>query len=122
MAAETKVVRIGQLQIITGAAAVRIMTIRATHLGFANGVVIRKIGFGILLLVASQAVFIHLPARLDRSRNAGGLAAELAARLAARLATTHLTMNGVAVGALHVLRLMCARKPIANMVRFRVAA
>src|ERR1035441_10535148 len=117
MAAETKVVRIGQLQIITGAAAVRIVTIRAAHLGFANRVVVRKIGFGILLLVAPQAVFIHLPARLDRSRNAGGLAAELATRLAARLA-----MNGVAVAALHVLRLVRARKPIANMVRFRVAA
>ena len=86
MAAETKFVRVGQLQIVSRAAAMRIMTIHAAHLGFANRVVVRKVSFGILLLVTAQAVLIHLPARLDRSLLAVGLA-----------------MNGVAAAALDVL-------------------
>ena len=81
----------------------RIMTIRTTHFGFANRMVVRQIGFGILLLVAAQAVLILLPARLDCSRNAGALTLEVETSPAMRLA-----MDGVAVAALHVLRLVCA--------------
>ena len=117
VARETKFVSVGQLQIIAGAAAMRIMTIHAAHLGFANRVVVRKIRFGILLLVAPQAVFIHLPERLDCSWYTRGFASELPTRLAMGLA-----MNGVAVGALDVLRLVRARKPVPNMIGFRVAA
>src|SRR6266700_6301352 len=67
MAAETEVVGIGQLQIVARAAAVGIVAIHAPHLGLANRVVVREGRFGILLLVASQAVLIHLPARFDGS-------------------------------------------------------
>src|SRR5450755_2562393 len=91
----------------------RIVTIRAAHLAFANRVVIGKIGFGILLLVTPEAVLIYLPSRVDRSRKAAVFATEL---------TPTLAMNGVAVAALDVLRLVRARKPVANMVGFRVAA
>jgi hypothetical protein len=104
MAAETKLARIGQLQIVSRAAAVRIMTIHAAHLGFANRVVVRKIGLGILLGVAPQAVVVLLAARLDRS-----------------LLAVDLVMNGVAVAAFDVLCLVCARKPVPDMIGFRVA-
>jgi len=117
MAGETKFVRVGQLQIISRAAAMWIMTIHAAHLGFPDRVVVRKIGFGILFLVATQAVLIHLPARLDRSRNAGTFALEVESLLA-----VDLTMNGVAVAALDVLRLVCPRKPVPHMIGFGVAA
>jgi len=79
--------------------------------------VVRQIRFGVLFLVAPQALLILLPARLDRSRNAGTLTLEFEARLAVSLA-----MNGVAVAALHVLRLVCARKPVADMIGFGMAA
>jgi uncharacterized membrane protein len=62
MAGETKFVGVGQLQIIARVSAMRIVTIHAAHLGFANRVVVGKIGLGILLLVAAQAVLILLPA------------------------------------------------------------
>src|ERR1035441_10609751 len=117
MAGETKFVGVGQLQVVAGAAAMRIMTIHAAHLGFAHRVVVRKIRFGILLLVATQAVFIHLPERLDCSWHTRGFASELPTRLAMGL-----TMNGVAAGALDVLRLVRARKPVPDMFGFRVAA
>ena len=105
VAAEAKFVGVGRLQIVARATAMCIVTIHAAHLGFANRVVVRKVGLGILLLVATQAVLIHLPARLDCSLLAVGLG-----------------MNGVAVAALDALCLVCARKPAANMIGFRVTA
>ena len=82
----------------------RIMTIHAAHFGFPNRVMVRQIGLGTLLLVAPQAVLIHDSARFDGSL------------LAARIG-----MNRVAVDALNVLCLVCARKPVANMIGFRMA-
>lgn len=104
MAAETEFVGVGHLQIVARAAAMRIMTVHAAHLGFANRVVVGKIGFGILRLVAPQAVLILSPARLDRP-----------------LLAMLLAMNGVAIAALDVLCLVGSRKPVANMIGFRVA-
>src|ERR1035438_10151584 len=95
----------------------RIMTIHAAHLSLADRVVIRKIGFGILFLVASQAVRAHLPPRLNHSRNARGLALESGPRLPMTLA-----MNAVAFNALEVLGLVCTGKPVPHMIGFRMAA
>src|ERR1017187_276975 len=94
-----------------------VVTIQAAHLALANRMVVRKIGFGILLLVAPQTVLAHLPPRLDHSRNASALAPELAPCLAVAFA-----MNGVALNALEVLGLVWAGKPVPHMIRFRVAA
>src|SRR5271157_203255 len=111
MAGETKLVPVRQFQAVSCAAAVRIMTIHAAHLPLANRMVVGKIGFGILLLVAPQAVLAHLPPGLDRSRNARTLAAEIGSRLAVLFA-----VNGVALYALDVLGLMCARKPVPHVI------
>jgi len=116
MAGETEFVSVGQLQIVARAAAVRVVTINAAHFGFANRVVVRQICFGILLLVAAQAVLILLAARIDSSRNTRGFSLELDTRLSVRLA-----MNSVAVAALDILCRVCAGKPVANMIGFRVA-
>ena len=53
VAAETEFIGVGQFQIVPRTAAVRIVTIHAAHLGFADRMVIRKIPFGILLLMAA---------------------------------------------------------------------
>src|ERR1019366_2455874 len=116
MAAETKFVGIGHLEIVARAAAVGIVTIHAAHLAFANGVMVGQITFGILLLVAAEAVLISLASRFNRSRSAVGLALELAAGLAMSLA-----MDRVAVGALDVLRLMRTREPVPHVIRLGVA-
>jgi len=104
MATETQLVRIGHLEAVSRVAAVRIMTIHATHLAFANRVMVGKVGFGILLGVSPQAVFTELPRRRDRP-----------------VFAVSFSMNAVAVAALDVLCLVCARKPIPHMIRFRVA-
>jgi hypothetical protein len=79
--------------------------------------VVRKVGFGILLVVAPQAVLADLPPGLDRSRNASALAVEIGSQLAVLFA-----MNGMALNALDVLCLVNARKPAPHMIGFRVAA
>ena len=117
MAGETEFVSVGQLQIVARAAAMRVVTIHAGHLGFANRVMVRQIRFGILLLVAAQAVLILLAARVDRSRDARRIATEFETRLGVRL-----TMNGVAVATFNILGLVRTRKPVPNMIGFRVAA
>lgn len=53
VAAETEFIGVGQFQIVSRTAAMRIVAIYAAHLGFANRMVIRKIRFGILLLMAA---------------------------------------------------------------------
>jgi hypothetical protein len=53
VAAETEFIGVGQFQIVSRTAAMRIVTIHAAHFGFANRMVVRKIGFGILLLVTA---------------------------------------------------------------------
>lgn len=117
VAGETEFVGVGDLQIVTRAPAMRIMTIDARHLRFPNRMVVRQICLGILLLVTPHAVVIHLPTRLNRSWHATGLTLEFVMR-----PTASLTMNGVAVAALDVLGLVSARKPVPHMIGFRVAA
>ena len=92
------------------------MAIHAAHLGFANRVVVGQIGFGILLLVTPHAVVIHLPERLDCSWNSGSLALELAAGVAVCCG-----VNGVTVNALDVLRLVCAREPVTDVIGLGMA-
>jgi len=116
MAAETKLVSVRDLQIVARAAAMRIMTIDAGHLAFANRVVVGQIGFGTLLLVATQALVVHLATRLDRSWSGLGLALKCVAAFAMRLA-----MNGVAVAALDVLGLVSAGEPVAHVIGLGVA-
>jgi len=116
VAAETKFVGVGQFQIVARAAAMGIVAIDAGHLAFADRVVVRKVGLGILLLVTPQAVLILLAARIDHSRDARSLTLEFQTRLAADL-----TVNCVAVAALDVLCRVCPGKPVPNMIGFRVA-
>src|ERR1039457_2388345 len=105
MTTETKFVGVGQFQIVSRAAAMRIMAIHAGHLAFTNWMVIRKIRFGVLLA-----------ARIDRSRGTKRIALEFETRLAVGV-----TMNGVAVAALDVLRLVGTGKPVPHVIGFRVA-
>src|ERR1022692_844268 len=94
-----------------------VMTIHAAHLPLANRMVVGKIGFGILLLVAAQAVLAHLPPGFDHSRDGSAFALKRASRLAVAFA-----MNSVALDALDVLGLVWAGKPVPHMIGFRVAA
>ena len=79
--------------------------------------VVGQIRFGVLLLVAPQALVVHLAARLDRPRSGLGLALEWVAAFAMGPA-----MNGVAVAALDVLGLVGTGKPVAHVIRLGVAA
>ena|ERR1022692_354810 len=111
MAGETKLVAIRQLQTVSRTATMGIMTIHAAHLPLANRMVVGKIGFGILLLVAAQAVLAHLPPGFDHSRDGGAFALKRASPLAVAFA-----MNGMALDALDVLGLVWAGKPVPHMI------
>jgi len=104
VAPETELIGVGRVQIVSGITPVWIMAIQATHLGFADGVMVWQIGLSGLGLMAPQAVVIQLKPGLERF-----------------LLGLSLAMNGVAIDALQVLGLMRSREPVPNMLRLRVA-
>jgi hypothetical protein len=100
VALEAQLVKIGVAQIVGSRAAVRIVAIRATHLGFADGMVIRQAAFCLLLVVASDAGINSLAP--GSQLGLGGV---------------HL----VAINAAHIVRLMCARRPVLQLFMSGVA-
>src|SRR5579864_32228 len=107
VALQAEIVRTGGLQIISGIAAMRIMAVDTGHLGLADRVMVREIGLSVLLFVTAHALLVEGAAGLN------GAAFALFARFAG--------VNGVAVDAAHVLRLVRAREPIPHMLRLGMA-
>jgi hypothetical protein len=119
VALEAKLVDTGRVEIVSRAAAMRIVAIDAGHLGFADRMMVGKIGLGFLLTVAMQALVVLIAAGLDRPGLASNLAA--ARQQGHPLATRPALVNCVAVNTAHALRFMRAGKPIADMFGFGVA-
>ena len=68
MTLEAELVRIGSVEIVARAAAMRVMAINAAHLRFADGMVVRQIGLSLLFAVALQALVILSAPGVDGAR------------------------------------------------------
>ena len=119
VALKAQFVDTGRVEIVSRTAAMWIMAIDATHLGFADRVMVGQVGLGFLLPVALQALVVLVATGLDRPGLASNLAA--AGSKGHSLAMRPALVNGMAVDAANVVRGMSAGEPIPDVIGLGVA-